>query len=74
MPALIGSGSVGHAWTMAANSGSKGQLWALSAPDFAPLWDDAHEFPVVSLGSSIPAASTFFHSEPFNEHVGGLSL
>jgi len=58
MPDLNAAGSVGHASTMVAKSASNGPYCAPSAPHSAPLCVALLEFPVLCVGSSIPAAST----------------
>lgn len=58
MPALIGSGSFGHASMMAPKSGSIGRFSAFCAPDSAPRTDRSPCFSVVFKVGSIPAAST----------------
>lgn len=55
MPALMASGSRGHASTTAAKSGSRSGSLAPSAPDSAPPVSEMSDFPAESWGRSSPA-------------------
>jgi hypothetical protein len=60
MPALIATGSFGHALTTAANSGSSGASRAASAPLSAPPCDPSCDFPleIAACSNPVPATST----------------